>query len=66
MSIATLGAAILWGLVYGVVLFLIAAAFWMMMILGMSPEMKMAGLFLFFHLVYGLVLDTWMGYGILG
>lgn len=65
VSTATLGAAILWGLVYGLVLFVIAAAFWMMMILGMSPEMKMAGTFLFFHLVYGVVLGAWVGTGIL-
>jgi len=66
LGVATLGAAVLWGLVYGLVLFVIAAAFWMMMIMGMSPEMKMAGMFLFFHLVYGLVLGLWVGYGILG
>lgn len=66
VSVATLGAAIIWGLVYGVVLFVIAAVFWMMMVMGMSPEMKMAGMFLFFHLVYGLILGAWAGYGILG
>lgn len=66
VSVATVGAALLWGLLYGIVLFMIAAAFWMMMILGMSPEMKMAGMFLFFHLVYGLVLGAWVGTGILG
>lgn len=66
VSVATVGAAVLWGLAYGVVLFVFAAAFWMMMVLGMSPDMKMAGMFLFFHLVYGLVLGAWVGYGILG
>lgn len=66
VSVASLGTAILWGLAYGVVLFVIGAAFWMMMILGMSPEMKMVGMFLFFHLVYGAVLGAWIGYGILG
>lgn len=66
VSVATVGAAVLWGLAYGVVLFMFAAAFWMMMVLGMSPDMKMAGMFLVFHLVYGLVLGAWVGYGILG
>lgn len=66
VSVATVGAAVLWGLAYGVVLFVVAAAFWMMLILGMSPGTKMAGMFLFFHLVYGLVFGAWVGYGILG
>jgi hypothetical protein len=38
----------------------------MNIVLGMSPEMKMAGMFLLFHLVYGAVLGAWAGYGILG
>jgi hypothetical protein len=66
VSVASIGSAVLWGLVYGVVLFLGAAVFWMNIVLGMSPEMKMAGMFLLFHLVYGAVLGAWAGYGILG
>lgn len=66
VSVATVGSALLWGLVYGFVLFLGAAVFWMNVVLGMSPEMKMAGTFLFFHLVYGAVLGGWLGAGILG
>jgi hypothetical protein len=66
VSVATVGSALLWGLVYGFVLFLSAAMFWMNVVLGMNSEMKMAGMFLFFHLVYGTVLGAWVGLGILG
>jgi hypothetical protein len=52
--------------VYGFVLFIGAAVFWMNVVLGMRPEMKMAGMLLFFHLVYGAVLGAWIGYGTLG
>ena len=65
-SVATIGSAVLWGLVYGFVLFLGAAMFWMNVVLGLEPEMRMAGMFLLFHLVYGVVLGAWVGYGILG
>ena len=66
LSVATVGNAVLWGLVWGVVLFVFAAAFWMMMVLGMEAEMKAVGMFLLFHLIYGAVLGAWVGYGILG
>lgn len=65
-SVATIGSALLWGLVYGVLLFIGFAVFWMKLVLGMSPEMKAAGMALVFHLVYGVVLGGWVGYGILG
>lgn len=51
---------------YGVVLFIGAAVFWMNVVLGMSADVTAAGMFLFFHLVYGAVLGAWVGYGILG
>jgi len=66
VSVATVGAAVLWGLLYGFVLFLGAAAFWMNVVLGLSPEPKDVAMFLLFHLVYGAVLGGWVGYGILG
>lgn len=66
ISLATVGSAVLWGLIYGIVLFVGAAVFWMNIVLGMEPEMKMVGMFLFFHLVYGAVLGAWLGLGILG
>ena len=66
LDVATIGGGLQWGLAYGVLLFAGAAVFWMNVVLGMEPERKMVGLFLFFHLVYGAVLGGWLGYGVLG
>jgi hypothetical protein len=52
------------GLVYGLVLFAGAAVFWMNVVLGLDPEPKAVGMFLFFHLVYGLVLGGVFGAGV--
>jgi len=52
------------GLVYGLVLFAGAAVFWMNVVLGLDPEPKEVGAFLFFHLVYGLVLGGVLGAGV--
>lgn len=65
VSVATLGSALLWGLVYGFVLFVGAAVFWMNVVLDVDADVQMVGMFLFFHLVYGAVLGAWLGYGIL-
>jgi len=66
LDVATIGGGLQWGLAYGVLLFAGAAVFWMNVVLGMEPERKMVGLFLFFHLVYGAVLGGWLGYGVIG
>lgn len=52
------------GLGYGLVLFVVAAAFWMTVVLAMDPEPKQAGMFLFFHLVYGTILGAVVGLGL--
>jgi hypothetical protein len=52
------------GLVYSLVLFAGAAVFWMNVVLGLDPEPKAVGMFLFFHLVYGLVLGGTLGAGV--
>jgi hypothetical protein len=65
-SVASTTGGVGWGLAYGVVLFVGAAAFWMNVVLGMDPEPKEAGAFLLFHLIYGLVLGGWVGVGVLG
>jgi len=52
------------GLGYGFVLFLFAAAFWMNVVLALEPEGKEVGMFLLFHLVYGIVLGTVFGAGV--
>lgn len=66
VSVATVVSAILWGGVFAFLLFVFAAVFWMNIILGMDADMKAAGMFLIFHLVYGVVLGAWIGLGILG
>jgi hypothetical protein len=66
VSVATIASAVIWGLVYGVVLFVGAAVFWGRIVLGMNPDPRAAGTMLVSHLVYGAVLGAWVGYGILG
>jgi hypothetical protein len=53
------------GLAYGIVLFVVAAVFWMKVVLDLDAEMGMVAMFLFFHLVYGVVLGGWLGAGVL-
>jgi hypothetical protein len=53
------------GVGYGILLFVVAAAFWMNVVLALGPEPKAVGTFLFFHLVYGAVLGVWLGAGVL-
>ena len=52
------------GIAYGVVLFVGAAAFWMNVVLALEPERKQVGMFLLFHLVYGVVLGGVLGAGL--
>jgi len=62
LGVTALTGGLLWGVVYGIVLFVIAAGFWMMIVLDMSATPAMAGLFLLFHLVYGVVLGGFVFY----
>lgn len=66
VGVASVGVVVLWGLVYGVLLFIVAAVFWMNIVLDLEPDKRMVGLFLFFHLVYGAVLGGWIGLDPLG
>lgn len=52
------------GVVYGFVLFVGAAVFWMNVVLALEPEPKQVGQFLLFHLVYGVVLGGFLGAGV--
>jgi hypothetical protein len=51
------------GLGYGIGMFVVAAGFWMNVVLGIDADPKTAGLFLFFHLAYGGVLGAVLGVG---
>ncbi len=62
LSVAMLGGGLLWGIVWGLILFMIGAGFWMMTVLDISPDRQMAISFGVFHLVYGLVLGVWVVY----
>lgn len=57
--------AVGFGVVYGVVLFVVAAVLWMNVVLDIDAELPMVGAFLSFHLVYGIVLGAWLGAGVL-
>lgn len=61
VDVESLEMAVFWGLAYGVILFVVAAILWMKVVLQIEPEKKMVGLFLLFHLIYGLVLGGWIG-----
>lgn len=50
------------GALYGFLLFVVGAAFWMKAVLGMDPERKQVAMFLLLHLVYGFVLGGWLSY----
>jgi len=65
ISIGSMTTAVLFGLAYGFVLFLGAAAFWMNVVLDIDAEMPMVAMFLLFHLIYGGVLGVWLQLGVL-
>jgi len=64
ISIGSMTTAVLFGLVYGFVLFLGAAIFWMNVVLDIDAEMPMVAMFLLFHLIYGGVLGVWLQLGV--
>lgn len=66
VSLAGFTSAVLWALVYGFVLFVVAAVFWMNVVLDIDAGPKEAGMFLLFHLVYGAVLGVWLGLDVFG
>ncbi len=49
------------GLAWGVVLFVGAAVFWMNVVLDIDAEPAQVGMFLLFHLIYGVVLGATVG-----
>ncbi|MFB6121467.1 MAG: DUF6789 family protein [Halobacteriaceae archaeon] len=54
------------GLVYGIVLMVGGAMLWVRGVIGMDPDREMMMQFAVVHVVYGLVLGAWLGYGVLG
>jgi hypothetical protein len=66
ISLDQLDAALLWGLVWGVILFVAGAVFWLILVLDESPGKEQVGLFLLVHLIYGATLGAWIGLGIVG
>ncbi|MFB6104678.1 MAG: hypothetical protein ABEJ57_06295 [Halobacteriaceae archaeon] len=65
LSVTSVTDGLLWGLAYGVVLFVGAAVFWMNIVLDMDPEPGQVVGFLVFHLIYGVVVGAWLGAGLL-
>jgi len=65
IGIGSMTTPLLFGLSYGFVLFVGAAVFWMNVVLDIDAEPKMVGMFLVFHLVYGVVLGAWLQLGVL-
>lgn len=65
IEVDTLVLALLWGLLFGFVLFIGGAIFWMRIVLDIEPDRKMVGMFLLFHLMYGIVFGVWIGLKIL-
>lgn len=64
VPIDTVTGGVLWGLVYGLVLFALGAGVWLKGALGKSPQKRMALVFLAGHLAYGLALGLWTSFGI--
>jgi len=58
LGVGSLTTALLWAVVYGLVLTVVGAVFWMRVVLAMEPESAMVGMFALFHVIYGLVLGA--------
>lgn len=54
------------GLAYGIVLLLGGAMGWVRGVIAMEPDRETMTGFAVVHVVYGLVLGLWLGYGVLG
>lgn len=65
LGITSLVSWLIAGVVYGVVLLIGGAMVWIRGVIGMEPDREMLIGFTVVHVVYGLVLGLWLGYGIL-
>lgn len=63
IAVGTLTGAVLWAIVYGIILFVIGTVFWLLIILGQDVDRQMAVMFLVLHLIYAIVLGLWIQLG---
>lgn len=61
----SLAAGLLWGVAWALALFVVGTVGWLLLVLGVSPDARMAARFGALHLVYGVVLGAWAGLGVL-
>ncbi|MBB6647635.1 hypothetical protein H5V44_15315 [Halobellus sp. MBLA0160] len=66
LSLGSIGLAVGFGLVYGILLMIGGTMFWMRVVIGMEPDKGMMLMFGTVHVVYGVVLGAFLGAGILG
>lgn len=66
LAVGSPTAWIVTGLVYGIILLMVGALGWVRGAIGMKPDRQTMIGFAVVHLVYGLVLGAWLGYGIIG
>jgi len=63
--IGDLGGALLWSVVWAILLMVVGAVGWVRGVIGMRPTGGMMMQFGVVHIVYGLVLGAWLGLGVL-
>ena len=64
MSLDTVTGGVVNGLIYGAILFVVAAVLWTKIVLDMDPEPQEMGMNLVMHLVYGVILGAIVGLGL--
>lgn len=60
VSLVTATAAVMVGLVWGLLLFVVGVAWWMVVVLGLEPTRRRVVASLILHLLYGVVLGGWL------
>lgn len=65
LGLASLTEWLVAGVVYAIILLIGGAVVWIMGVIGMKPDRDMLVGFTVVHIVYGLVLGGWLGFGIL-
>jgi hypothetical protein len=65
LSLGSIAVAAGLGLVYGIILMIGGMMFWMRMVIGMEPDRDVMVMFGTVHVIYGVVLGTFLGANIL-